>query len=344
MEICIHHPNHMLSMLSGFESLNTDEHYKDSDVKYLTSVLKVNGCDFEKIEGSEGFFSAIRAAGAKIYEMIKNFIKKIKDFFFGSNGSKQEAAIKDTEKTIQVKSLEIKTAVKKVDYSTKTPRYNNEKMESLGRDIEAARRDADRLMSTMGTGKGLYVRLDQMVGDREKQLNVFDLSKIITSEFRDIIELNSNGYDLLRLDETAKKLMNTMRREAQEPDTTAQPGGVVLKSVELANTLAPQIGDLSRQARKSLDQLTKDLHLANEAYAKFEKSGDTDSTEKARRLVIILSRAGSQLSQLISQCASTLSGMNFQLKSMAASLELSSGKEETDRLQAAFAGAKDFIE
>lgn len=83
MNVNIDNLEHVLNTLTGFESLSNGD-LESPDSVYAKTVLKLNGVDFKHREGTEGFMSSVKAGAQKVYEMIKNFIKAIRDFFFGS--------------------------------------------------------------------------------------------------------------------------------------------------------------------------------------------------------------------------------------------------------------------
>ncbi|WAX22111.1 hypothetical protein AVP1_0001 [Aeromonas phage AVP1] len=95
MNVNIDNLEHVFDTLNGFESLSNGD-LTSPDSVYAKTVLKLNGVDFKGREGSESFVSSVKAGAQKVYEMIKNFIKAIRDFFFGSK-TKVSNDIKITE-------------------------------------------------------------------------------------------------------------------------------------------------------------------------------------------------------------------------------------------------------
>lgn len=99
MNVNIDNLEHVFTTLTGFESLSNGD-LTSPDSVYAKTVLKLNGVDFKHRAGTEGFMSSVKAGALKIYEMIKNFIKAIRDFFFGSK-NKVSNDIKITENNIK---------------------------------------------------------------------------------------------------------------------------------------------------------------------------------------------------------------------------------------------------
>lgn len=119
MNVNIDNLEHVLSTLTGFESLSNGD-LESPDSVYAKTVLKLNGVDFKHRAGTEGFMSSVKAGAHKVYEMIKNFIKAIRDFFKGVFGKKVDqavsVAIPEAEKSVNI----IETKIKQDSISEKT--------------------------------------------------------------------------------------------------------------------------------------------------------------------------------------------------------------------------------
>ena len=87
MNVNIDNLEHVFATLTGFESISNGD-LESPDSVYAKTVLKLNGVDFKHRAGTEGFMSSVKAGAQKVYEMIKNFIKAIRDFFKGAFGKK----------------------------------------------------------------------------------------------------------------------------------------------------------------------------------------------------------------------------------------------------------------
>ncbi|QDJ96949.1 hypothetical protein PQC07_gp056 [Aeromonas phage D3] len=122
MNIAFGMPDHTDALLAGFEELNTTGKLEGPDGEYLHTCLRLNG--LEDIAGNEGLGTAIVGAGKKFYEMVMNFLKMVKDFFFGSKGRGQDQAVTkavaDTNKVSKTVEAEIKTASEEVKAKAET--------------------------------------------------------------------------------------------------------------------------------------------------------------------------------------------------------------------------------
>lgn len=91
MELVLGQAGHIGRLLNGFESI-MEETEENADTKYVHTCLSLNGVEM-LVAGQEGFVNSIKKAGVKFYEMIKNFLKMIKDFFTGSKGRAADQAV-----------------------------------------------------------------------------------------------------------------------------------------------------------------------------------------------------------------------------------------------------------
>lgn len=97
MNIDLDNMDHAINMINGFEALSLRD-FDNLDAHYANTVLKLNDCDLNAIAGQEGFLSALKAGGKKLIEMIWNLLKKVKEFFFGSYGSKADKVVDEAAK------------------------------------------------------------------------------------------------------------------------------------------------------------------------------------------------------------------------------------------------------
>lgn len=117
MELIFGQPEHTDRLLAGFNNLFGGENLDATDTKYLNTCLRLNGVDMSpQVAGNEGFVETLKAAGVKFYEMVKKLLKMIRDFFFGSNGAKADAAVAKA-------SVEVKEAIKAVQAKEKLPEF-----------------------------------------------------------------------------------------------------------------------------------------------------------------------------------------------------------------------------
>lgn len=90
MIVTLGQAGHISRLLNGFESIM--EEIPNDDTKYVHTCLSLNGVEM-LVDGQEGFVDAIKNAGVKFYQMIKNFLKMIRDFFTGSKGRAADQAV-----------------------------------------------------------------------------------------------------------------------------------------------------------------------------------------------------------------------------------------------------------
>lgn len=98
MNVFVSDVEHFQSLLAGFESLDNDMNAKDGDACYTRTCLSLNGVSFNQYAGNEGFVQTIKDGAVKFYEMIKSWLKSVKEFFFGAAGAKQDQQVSKTVK------------------------------------------------------------------------------------------------------------------------------------------------------------------------------------------------------------------------------------------------------
>ncbi|UIS24964.1 hypothetical protein PQC65_gp026 [Aeromonas phage pAEv1810] len=130
MNVNIDNLEHIYTTLTGFESLSNGD-LESPDSVYAKTVLKLNGVDFKHRAGTESFMSTVKAGAQKVYEMIKNFIKAIRDFFKGMFGKKVDQAVSNTipETEKAIKNIELN--LNKTDINDTTKREIEGTIESI---------------------------------------------------------------------------------------------------------------------------------------------------------------------------------------------------------------------
>lgn len=93
MNISLGQTEHFETLLAGFENLQTGKNRDEYEDRYLQTCLRLNDDHIQGITGNEGLYSTIHQGALKFYEMIKNFLKMIRDFLFGGWGRKTDMAI-----------------------------------------------------------------------------------------------------------------------------------------------------------------------------------------------------------------------------------------------------------
>lgn len=142
MNVNIDNLDHVLMTIDGFESLSNGDLTSPESV-YTKTVLKLNGVDFKGREGSEGFMSSVKSGAVKIYEMIKNFIKAIRDFFKGMFGKKVDSGVSNATKSVEKVAEELTTQIPKLELSESTKEKVSEINDRLADKISAIKKSAE---------------------------------------------------------------------------------------------------------------------------------------------------------------------------------------------------------
>lgn len=290
MNVSLDNPDHVINMISGFEAIKLKD-YQNPNAQYANTVLKMNGCDLSTIAGQEGFLSAIKTGGKKLIEMIWNFLKKVKDFFFSPSGTKadktvddavkaSEQAVKEVEQTsdLPAKVLEnegvLKQPIEKIcKLSAKDGvKLDFHKLETELRDSADFIRDAIRTLKN-NTGKGIAV-----------------LDKIIT-----LSSYDNSWFEWLYHFDIKAKIDGDMIDDK-----------VVLTSTKMANELSMIIRGIRSDAKKYLSKATPILDELNKVYEKgMRENADPEAKETATKLEHIIqyvARSMSQTVKLIQKC------------------------------------------
>lgn len=139
MQVNIDNLEHALMTINGFESLSNGD-LTSPDSVYTKTVLKLNGVDFKGRVGSEGFGSYLKDGANKIYEMVKNFIKAIRDFFKGMFGKKVDNGISNATKSVEKSVAELTTQIPKLELSETTKNQVQEINQRITDKIEALKK------------------------------------------------------------------------------------------------------------------------------------------------------------------------------------------------------------
>ena len=253
MNVDIDNLEHVLSTLNGFESLSNGD-LESPDSVYAKTVLKLNGVDFRGREGSEGFLNSVKAGAQKVYEMIKNFIKAIRDFFFGSKGSKQTKAIDDAVKNTK-SQLTFLTNVKPMEITGLTQET-----------IDRVQKQIDRITNIMGN-KEVVIAFDRYnlfkdkyaTGQYDSLIKWFDVENIPGPKVSD------SSFKFKEITEIHKKIIrisseHIVFNDIKTPSTFLS----VFKTFEPLVKLQGLYQELRNVATQGLAEVTKDLEYNNE--------------------------------------------------------------------------------
>lgn len=94
--------DHVMKIMTGYESLlnSFDTEVHDGSEWYFTTVMELYG-----LNGNESFWDTVKQTSLKVYEYIKDIIKKIKDWMFSGEG-KEKAEQAETSAQDALKQLE----------------------------------------------------------------------------------------------------------------------------------------------------------------------------------------------------------------------------------------------
>ncbi|UIS25077.1 hypothetical protein PQC65_gp139 [Aeromonas phage pAEv1810] len=273
MNVNIDNLEHVLSTLTGFESLSNGD-LTSPDSVYAKTVLKLNGVDFKHRAGTEGFVSTVKAGAQKVYEMIKNFLKAIRDFFFGSKGSKQTKTIDDAVKSTK-SQLTFLTNVKPVEITGLT----QEAMESAKRQLKK--------VENLLTGKEVLVTFDRyhnfvekyVSGGSELRLKWHDIERMPGPKITD------PDFKYSKLTKIQKEILSLSSEQGNENNTTIYKTVTFLfDSVNPLVKLQKLYQEMRTIATEGLDELTKDLEFNNELARTFANYKDETLNNRGKHI------------------------------------------------------------
>lgn len=133
MNISLGQSEHFETLLAGFENLQNGLSRDEYEDRYLRSCLALNGPDMHSVAGNEGFVDTVKTGAKKFYEMIKNFLKMIRDFLFGGWGKKSDTAVAKAVAQAEVVSKELPKALNKAEPAVveKIEKIAEEKLEPV---------------------------------------------------------------------------------------------------------------------------------------------------------------------------------------------------------------------
>lgn len=253
MNVNIDNLEHVLSTLTGFESLSNGD-LTSPDSVYAKTVLKLNGIDFRGREGSEGFMSSVKAGAQKVYEMIKNFLKAIRDFFFGSKGSKQTKAIDDAVKNTK-SQLTFLTNVKPVELTG----LNQEAIDRVQKHMERITNLMENKEVVLAFDRYLSFKEKYMAGQHQALLKWFDVENVPGPKVSD------SGFKFKEIAEIHKKILEIGSQHNVYNDIKT-PGTFLssFKTIEPLIRLQALYQEMRNVATQGLAEITKDLEYNNE--------------------------------------------------------------------------------
>lgn len=285
MNVFVSDVEHFQDLLAGFESLDNDITAKDSDACYARTCLSLNGVSFSQHAGNEGFVQTIKEGAIKFYEMIKSWLKSIKEFFFGAAGAKQ-----DQEVTKVVKAAnELPGKINK-ELSSLTPEEQEKVTAKLKERI--AKLAPEQVVHTVGLRK----MNDLYLIDKDGLMK--DIKATAEKVKADFPDLTSELNKIKTQYEEVGKLVG----KKVEAD---------VKDLVQAGVLCAKIADL-RSSFKSLQaKITPALEKSNEQTKKLAENKAENEQEHrlSKKVTNYLANLSSHVANCIKSCNKTIGTM-----------------------------------
>ncbi|QDB70258.1 hypothetical protein CF8_0090 [Aeromonas phage CF8] len=284
MNVNIDQMDHVFDTIDGFESISNKD-FKSPNSVYAQTVLKLNGADLGVISGQEGFGTAVKAGAKKVYEMIMNFLRAVKEFFFGTRSGKSDASLSKVIAQIPRSTFVIKAAP-------------NHKLEKLLEEANASNAKLESILS----GRYGSVRfasydefLDVMTENTQASLRKLDLTGLSITNLGD-----TEGYKTDKLREELEKLIKMI---ANHESGKGQDGSIIalFKAVEDGQAMANTLGSVRTEAKKLIVTMTADLEIATQALNRNKQFVDKDEnlTKQHERLEAYTIQLGKSMAKLV---------------------------------------------
>lgn len=316
MECGVFDGKHLLTTLAGFESFMSNPNDHNSNLRYANTVLKLNGTDLYAIAGQEGILSAIKAGGSKIYEMVVNFLKAIKNFFFGSKGVKQDRDIKrmaaETEQIKKDITNHVKVAFSKT--------HVNKKMDEMVRRATKTLNNANKVLNKEALR--IHFRRSSDVTERLPK----GISSVIyeANEFQAGIKGDYAAY-LAEIDRAIDVIVLTAKLNNDEDMTeTNFSQSQLVDTADCGDKVAEKILDMFQKCKTVLGKATTDLEGANKRLKEIEdgRAGESVRDTPVRIAVHMLVQIESYLTGLMRRAIITMTDIFKRLKGMLTALYL----------------------
>lgn len=282
MNVFVSDVEHFQGLLAGFESLDNDINAKDGDAVYARTCLSLNGVSFNQYAGNEGFVQTIKDGAVKFYEMIKSWLKSVKEFFFGAAGAKQDQQVSKTVKAASELPGKVNKAL-----STMSPE-DREKAEGKLK-TQFAKLDPEAVVHTVGLRKMNEVYLT------DKDSLMKDIKATAEKIKADFPDLSSELSKISTLYQEMGKLVG----KKVEAD---------VKSLTEAAVLCAKIAEL-RSAFKSLQaKITPALEKSNEQTKKLAegKAENEQDHRYSKKVTNYLANLSSHTANCIKSCNKTI--------------------------------------
>lgn len=282
MNVFVSDVEHFQSLLAGFESLDNDINAKDGAAAYTRTCLSLNGVSFNQYAGNEGFVQTIKDGAVKFYEMIKSWLKSVKEFFFGAAGTKQDQQVSKTVKAASELPGKINKALNAMSPEER------EKAEAKLK-TQVAKLDPETVVHTVGLRKMNDVYLVDADG-LLKDIKV--TAEKVKADFPDL------SSDLSKINALYQDMGKLVGKKVEAD----------VKSLTEAATLCAKIAEL-RSAFKSLQaKVTPALEKSNEQTKKLAegKAENEQDHRYSKKVTNYLANLSSHTANCIKSCNKTI--------------------------------------
>ena len=320
MNVDIDNLEHVLSTLTGFESLSNGD-LESPDSVYTKTVLKLNGVDFKHRAGTEGFVSSVKDGAAKIYVMIKNFIKAIRDFFKGTFGKKVDQAVSvsvpEAEKSIKIIETKIRQDViserAKQDVQASVERIKNkiEQMKKNVVDTPTAEKKIDLIIEKKKKAPAIYKEQETWDGGSVK-ITINDFLICDKAKFKEavgMIDIIGNAYGMSAMNASHEFLeIRDLYEELKVPGD-ADEFKFVVDNLKTAKNVLYTLTRINTAAGDSIGVLTNLLEKINEENRVDKKKTNLTplAIQQDRSLIVALVHSMTQLKGRYSNIALSIS-------------------------------------
>ena len=282
MNVFVSDVEHFQSLLAGFESLDNDMNAKDGDACYTRTCLSLNGVSFNQYAGNEGFVQTIKEGAVKFYEMIKSWLKSIKEFFFGAAGAKQDQQVAKVVKAAN----ELPAKINK-ELSSLTPEEQEKVTAKLKEWI--AKLDPEQVVHTVGLRKmnELYlIDKDSLMKD------IKVTAEKIKADFPDLTSI------LNKIDTQYKEIGKLVGKKIE----------VDVKDLTQAGTLCGKIAELRTSFKSLQAAIIPALDKSNEQTKKLAegKAENEQDYRYSKKVTNYLSNLSSRTANCIKSCNKTI--------------------------------------
>lgn len=292
MNVFVSDVEHFQSLLAGFESLDNDINAKDADACYTRTCLSLNGVSFNQYAGNEGFVQTIKDGAVKFYEMIKSWLKSVKEFFFGAAGAKQDQQIAKTVKAAKDLPGKINKALSAI------PPEEREKAEAKLK-THVAKLDPEVVVHTVGLRKMNDIYLIDKDG-LMKDIKV--TAEKINAEFPDL------SSDLSKINTLYQDIGKLVGKKVEAD----------VKSLTDAAVLCSKIADLRSSFKALQAKIVPALDKSNEQTKKLaeSKEGSDQDYRYSKKVSNYLANLSSHTANCIKSCSKSIGKMAVIFKSL----------------------------